>query len=88
MICDELIPQIESEKQKGGLKNLENIDVFCEKGVFEIEASQKILERGKAAGLAVNFHAEELKYIGGVEMGAKIGQHCETKGLTVFYEHL
>ncbi|CCD65224.1 putative imidazolonepropionase [Caenorhabditis elegans] len=73
MICEELIPKIEDEKRNGGLKNVENIDVFCEKGVFEVESSQKILKRGQEAGMAVNFHAEELKYIGGVEMGAKIG---------------
>ncbi|KAF1762507.1 hypothetical protein GCK72_010769 [Caenorhabditis remanei] len=73
MICDELIPKIEAEKRNGGLRNVENIDVFCEKGVFEVESSQKILKRGQEAGMAVNFHAEELKYIGGVEMGAKIG---------------
>ena len=30
---------------------VENIDVFCEKGVFEIEQSRKILEAGKKAGL-------------------------------------
>ncbi|CAO4368901.1 unnamed protein product [Caenorhabditis nigoni] len=75
MICDELIPQIESEKKMGNLKNVENIDVFCEKGVFEVESSQKILKRGQEAGMAVNFHAEELKYIGGVEMGARIGKY-------------
>ncbi|ULT99311.1 hypothetical protein L3Y34_000570 [Caenorhabditis briggsae] len=73
MICDELIPQIESEKKMGNLTNVENIDVFCEKDVFEVESSQKILKRGQEAGMAVNFHAEELKYIGGVEMGARIG---------------
>ncbi|CAL2035989.1 unnamed protein product [Caenorhabditis brenneri] len=73
MICEELIPKIEEEQKNGNLKNVENIDVFCEKGVFEVESSQKILERGQKAGMAVNFHAEELKYIGGVEMGAKIG---------------
>ncbi|EGT51018.1 hypothetical protein CAEBREN_32801 [Caenorhabditis brenneri] len=89
MICEELIPKIEEEQRNGHLKNVENIDVFCEKGVFEVESrykdykdyklqknffcSKKILERGQKAGMAVNFHAEELKYIGGVEMGAKIG---------------
>lgn len=40
---------------------------------FLLIYSQKILKRGQEAGMAVNFHAEELKYIGGVEMGAKIG---------------
>ncbi|PIC41871.1 hypothetical protein B9Z55_009141 [Caenorhabditis nigoni] len=80
MICDELIPQIESEKKMGNLRNVENIDVFCEKGVFEVESSQKILKRGQEAGMAVNFHAEELKYIGGVEMGARIGVSSFLKG--------
>ncbi|CAB3402493.1 unnamed protein product [Caenorhabditis bovis] len=73
LICDEILPLISKEKSEGKLKNLENIDVFCEKGVFEVESSRKILLAGKSAGLHVNFHAEELKYIGGVEMGADIG---------------
>ena len=39
---------------------VDNIDVFCEKGVFGIEETKRILEAGKAAGLAVNFHGDEL----------------------------
>ena len=34
-----------------GELNVENIDVFCEKGVFEISQSRKILEAGREAGL-------------------------------------
>ena len=36
---------------KAGELQVENIDVFCEKGVFEIDQSRKILEAGRAAGL-------------------------------------
>ena len=36
---------------KAGQLNVENIDVFCEKGVFEISQSRRILEAGRAAGL-------------------------------------
>ena len=36
---------------KAGQLNVENIDVFCEKGVFEISQSRRILEAGREAGL-------------------------------------
>ena len=36
---------------KAGELNVENIDVFCEKGVFEISQSRRILEAGREAGL-------------------------------------
>lgn len=39
---------------------VENIDVFCEKGVFETDSSRKILQAGKEIGLAINFHGDEL----------------------------
>ncbi|KAJ1372939.1 hypothetical protein KIN20_035251 [Parelaphostrongylus tenuis] len=73
LICEEMLPAIEKAREAGCLKNLENIDVFCEKNVIEVEHSRKILNAGQQMGLAVNFHAEELSYIGGVEMGAAIG---------------
>lgn len=33
------------------------IDVFCEKGVYDIDQSRRILEAGRLAGLRLNFHA-------------------------------
>ncbi|KAK6035964.1 putative imidazolonepropionase, partial [Cooperia oncophora] len=73
LICDEMLPAIERARNQGDLKNLENIDVFCEKNVIEVENTRKILEAGKKLGLEANFHAEELSRIGGAEMGAEIG---------------
>lgn len=46
----------------------ENIDVFCEKGIFECDQTERILEAGRQIGLQLNFHAEELNYIGGAEV--------------------
>ena len=40
--------------------SVENIDVFCEKGVFDTDASREILQAGKDIGLAINFHGDEL----------------------------
>lgn len=42
--------------------------MFCEKGVFDIEQSRRILEAGKQAGLRLNFHADELTALGGAEV--------------------
>jgi len=53
------IPQIVALMKTGEL-TVENIDVFCEKGVFDASATRRILEAGKAAGMAINFHGDEL----------------------------
>ncbi|CAF3677040.1 unnamed protein product [Rotaria socialis] len=53
--------------------NVNDIDVFCEKGVYDIEQSRRILLAGKEIGLGINFHGDELNYTGSAEMGADIG---------------
>ncbi|KAL6727467.1 hypothetical protein Aduo_009339 [Ancylostoma duodenale] len=73
LICEEMLPALEKARAAGQLKNLENIDAFCEKNVINVENTKKILEAGKKLGLAANFHAEELSCIGGAEMGASVG---------------
>jgi len=56
-----------------GELNVENIDVFVEKGVFEIQDSRKILSAGKEAGLRLNLHGDELYPLGGADLGAELG---------------
>jgi len=70
-VIEKQMPAVLKLREKGEM-NVENIDVFCEKGVFEVEHSQRILEAGKAAGFRVNFHGDELNPLGGAEMGAAI----------------
>ena len=48
-------------------------DVFCEKGVFTPEQSERILEAGKNYGLIPKIHADEIESYGGAELAAKIG---------------
>ena len=45
-----------------------NMDVFCEKGVFSVEQTRRMLEAGQKAGLALNFHAEELNRLHSAEV--------------------
>lgn len=48
-------------------------DVFCEKGVFTPEQSERILEAGKRVGLIPKIHADEIESYGGAELAAKVG---------------
>ena len=48
-------------------------DVFCEKGVFEIDESRRLLLAGKRVGLMPRVHADELYSLGGAELAAEVG---------------
>ncbi|XP_069830471.1 probable imidazolonepropionase isoform X2 [Dendropsophus ebraccatus] len=53
--------------------HLDNIDVFCEKGVFDLESTRRILLAGKEIGLHLNFHGDELNPMHSAELGAELG---------------
>ena len=55
---------------------VDSIDVFCEKGVFDVWATRKILQAGKAAGMSANFHGDELNAMNAAELGAELGARC------------
>ena len=59
-----------------GKLNVENVDVFCEKGVFDVDQTRRILKEGKKKGFRINFHGEELCQLRSAEMGASEFQ-CE-----------
>ncbi|WP_395244617.1 imidazolonepropionase [Agromyces sp. MMS24-K17] len=56
------------------------IDVFCERGAFTPEQSRRVLEAGRAAGLGLRVHANQLGPGEGVrlavELGAAAVDHC------------
>lgn len=66
------LPHIKEMMSTGELR-VDNIDVFCEEGVFDVSQSRDILLAGKAMGLNLNFHGEELHRLNSAEMGAEIG---------------
>ena len=53
------IPALQELCQSGEL-SIDNIDVFCEKGVFDTDASRRILKAGRDAGWKINFHGDEI----------------------------
>src|SRR5436190_23907042 len=56
------------------------IDVFCEDGAFDVDQSRAVLEAGRAAGLGLRVHANQLGEGPGVqlavELGAASADHC------------
>ncbi|KRX08576.1 Metal-dependent hydrolase, composite domain [Pseudocohnilembus persalinus] len=71
-IINNQIPAIQKAMQTGQI-DPEFIDVFCEVGVYERESTKKILEAGKAIGLKINFHGDEIKFTNTGTLGAELG---------------
>lgn len=66
LIIDEMIPQAAGEKLA------EYCDAFCEKGVFTVEETRRILSAARAAGLRPRLHADQLTAGGGAELAAEM----------------
>jgi imidazolonepropionase len=67
LVINEMIPRV---AQKG---LAEFCDVFCERGVFSLDQSRRILIAGKNLGLRPKLHADEMSLLGGAELAASIG---------------
>jgi imidazolonepropionase len=67
LIVEETIPKV-TEKRLA-----EFCDVFCEKNVFSLEQSKRILVSGKNYGLKPKIHADEMSTLGGAELAADLG---------------
>ena len=56
------------------------IDVFCEEGAFDAEQSRAVLEAGRAAGLGLRVHGNQLGPCPGVRLAVELGaasvDHC------------
>ncbi len=65
LIINEMIPAVAIE----GLADY--IDVFCDKGFFTVEDTDRILNAGMKYGMRAKVHANELDYSGGVQVGVK-----------------
>ncbi|KAI8614294.1 hypothetical protein BC830DRAFT_1169557 [Chytriomyces sp. MP71] len=71
-VVDKQIPAVVTARDNGDIY-VDNIDVFMEKGIFDGEQTERILAKGKACGMCINFHGDELNYMGSGELGAKLG---------------
>ncbi len=65
VVIHEMLPQVAAE----GLA--EYIDVFCDRGFFTVEETDRILLAGMKYGLRPKIHANELARSGGIQVGVK-----------------
>jgi imidazolonepropionase len=65
MIIDEMLPKVKELAKY--------CDVFCEKDVFTVNQSRKILDAGKKQGLVPKIHADEIVDTGGAALAAEVG---------------
>ncbi|CAI5785762.1 probable imidazolonepropionase [Podarcis lilfordi] len=66
------LPKLKQLELNGEI-HIDNIDVFCEKGVFDLPSTRRILQAGKDLGLQINFHGDELHPMKSAELGAELG---------------
>ncbi|HHT04354.1 MAG TPA: imidazolonepropionase [Bacteroidales bacterium] len=65
LVINDMIPQVAKE-------NLADyIDVFCDKGFFTVEETDRILTAGAKYGMRPKIHANELDYSGGIQVAVK-----------------
>jgi imidazolonepropionase len=65
MVCDEMIPACAPLARW--------CDVFCDEGAFTVEQARRVLLAGRAAGLGLRIHADELARSGGSLLAAELG---------------
>jgi imidazolonepropionase len=77
-VINEMIPVVASEELA------DYIDVFCDRGFFTVEDTERILMAGMKYGLAAKIHANELDFSGGIQTGIKYNaisvDHLECTG--------
>ena len=78
LVCEEMIPAVAAE----GLADF--VDVFCDRGFFTLEETERIIRAGARYGMRAKIHANELAISGGVQLGVKEGalsvDHLEQMG--------
>ena len=78
LLCNEMLPKV-AEQQLA-----EYVDVFCDKGFFNVEQTARILETAQKYGIRGKIHANELDFSGGVQVGVRYNalsvDHLESSG--------
>lgn len=67
LIVNEMIPQVATEKLA------DYVDVFCDKGFFTVQETEKILVAAAKYGIRGKIHANELAFSGGIQVGVAHG---------------
>jgi imidazolonepropionase len=74
IVCNKMLPAVKDWwKNKSPGRPLPFVDVFCEKGAFNLAQSRRILEAAKHMGYPLKIHADEFENLGGASLAAELG---------------
>ena len=74
LICEKMLPEVKcwwNTNAQG--RPLPFVDVFCEKGAFNLIQSRRILETAEGMGFPLKIHADEFENLGGAALAAELG---------------
>lgn len=72
-LCDTLLPALAAWWPLQTERPLPFVDVFCERGVFDLAQSRQILEKAISLGFPAKIHADEFENLGGGSLAAELG---------------
>ncbi|MFK2820171.1 imidazolonepropionase [Flavobacteriaceae sp. LMIT009] len=65
LVINKMLPKVSKEKLA------DFIDIFCEKGYFDLDDTERIMKAGKEYGLIPKIHVNQFNAFGGVGLGVK-----------------
>lgn len=71
--ADAYVELVTGEMLERVAPHVDAIDVFCERGAFDEAQSRRVLEAGRAAGLALRVHGNQLGEGPGVRLAVELG---------------
>lgn len=74
LVCEKMLPDLKDWWMKESPDQpLPFVDVFCEKGAFDILQSRTILETAQSLGFPLKIHADEFENLGGASLAVELG---------------
>lgn len=78
--ADDYVDIVCGEMLESCKENSRWIDVFCDRGAFDVDQARRILAAGSRAGLGTRIHANQLQPGGGIALGVEMDvascDHC------------
>ncbi len=74
LIVEEMLPAVKAWQQEHAPQDpLPFVDVFCEKGAFDLEQTRKIFTAARQHGFPLKLHVDEFENLGGASLAAEMG---------------
>jgi imidazolonepropionase len=73
VLCRDYMPDLAAWWPTQTDRPLPYVDVFCEKGAFNLDQSRRILDCARELGFPIKIHADEFKNLGGTRLAVELG---------------